>query len=127
MITTIVSVAIGGSLGAVTRYGVNQGAVQVFGHGFPWGTIIVNVLGSFLMGVMIAKFSMMDHVSHEMKTMLTTGFLGAFTTFSTFSLDFVTMWERGELAQAALYMMGSVVLSIAALFLALWIMRGIPS
>ena len=124
MISTIVMVGLGGAVGAMARYGVNHGAVQVFGHGFPWGTMIVNVMGSFLMGVMIAKFASMDHVSHEMKTLLTTGFLGAFTTFSTFSLDFVTLWERGEMVHALGYMLVSVVMSIAALIFALWLMRG---
>ncbi len=125
MISTIVVVGLGGAIGAIARYGVNHGATQVFGHGFPWGTMIVNIVGSFLMGVMIAKFASMDHVSHEMKSLLTTGFLGAFTTFSTFSLDFVTLWERGEMIQALGYMTVSVIFSIGALVFALWLMRGI--
>ncbi len=127
MISTIAVVALGGALGAIARHGVNVGAVQIFGHGFPWGTLIVNVLGSFLMGLAIAKFANMDHVSHELKTLCITGFLGAFTTFSTFSLDFVTMWERGEMIYALIYMLASVIVSIMALFIALWIMRGLPS
>ena len=127
MISTIAVIAFGGALGAVARHGVNVGAVQIFGHGFPWGTMIVNVLGSFLMGLAIAKFSTMDHVSQELKTLYITGFLGAFTTFSTFSLDFVAMWERGEMMQALAYMLVSVVASIMALFIALWIMRGLAS
>lgn len=125
MIGTIVIVALGGALGAVARYGVNVGTVNFIGHGFPWATLVVNVLGSFLMGLMIAKFSQMNEVSQEMRMFCMTGFLGAFTTFSTFSLDFVTMWERGEMVQALVYMLASVVVSILSLFLALWIMRGI--
>lgn len=127
MISTIAVVAIGGALGAVARYGVNLGAVHVMGHGFPWGTLIVNVVGSFLMGILIAKFAQMGHISAELRHLCATGFLGAFTTFSTFSLDFVTLWERGAFIQAGGYMAVSVVLSILALFLALWIMRGIAS
>ncbi len=127
MISTIIVVAIGGAFGAVARYGVNIGAVQVFGHGFPWGTMVVNILGSFLMGIAIAKFAQMDNVSQELKTLCVTGFLGAFTTFSTFSLDFVSMWERGEMVQAFGYILVSVVVSILALFLALWIMKGLPA
>ncbi len=127
MISTIAVIAFGGALGAVARYGVNIGAVQIFGHGFPWGTLIVNILGSFLMGLAIAKFSVMDNVSQELKTLYITGFLGAFTTFSTFSLDFVSMWERGDMINAVSYMLISVIASIMALFIALWIMRGFSS
>ena len=127
MISTIGVVALGGALGAVARYGVNIGSVQVFGHGFPWATLIVNVLGSFLMGLVIAKFAQADHVSQEMKTFVVTGFLGAFTTFSTFSLDAVTMWERGDLMQAFLYISASVIVSIGALFVALWVMKSFVS
>ncbi len=125
MISTIVMVGVGGALGAVARFGVNHGAVHIFGHGFPWATMIVNIIGSFLMGIMIAKFSTMDHVSNEVKSLITTGFLGAFTTFSTFSLDFVTLWERGEMIQAFGYMLISVIASISALMFALWLMRGV--
>ena len=124
MISTIVAVAIGGALGATARYGVGVGAVHVFGHGYPWGTLIVNIVGSFLMGAMITKFSQMDGVSHVMRVMLTTGFLGAFTTFSTFSLDFMTMWQKGDALQAFIYMSASVILSILALGLAMYLMRG---
>ncbi|MGN7437787.1 MAG: fluoride efflux transporter CrcB [Alcanivorax sp.] len=124
MISTIVAVAIGGALGATARYGVGVGAVHVFGHGYPWGTLIVNIVGSFLMGAMITKFSQMDGVSHVMRVMLTTGFLGAFTTFSTFSLDFMAMWQKGDALQAFIYMSVSVILSILALGLAMYLMRG---
>ena len=127
MISTIAVVAIGGAFGAVARHGVNIGAVQIFGHGYPWGTLIVNILGSFLMGVVIAKFAAMDQVPQELKTLCVTGFLGAFTTFSTFSLDFVTLWERGEMLPAISYVLASVVVSILALFLALFIMRSLGS
>ena len=127
MIGTIGIVALGGALGAVARYGVNVGTVHFIGHGFPWATLVVNIVGSFLMGLMIAKFAQMNAVSQELRMFCMTGFLGAFTTFSTFSLDFVTMWERGEMVQALGYMLVSVVVSILALFLALWIMRGIAS
>lgn len=127
MISTIGMVALGGALGATMRYGVGAGAVRYLGHAYPWGTIIVNILGSFLMGIMIGKFAHMDHVSPELKILLTTGFLGAFTTFSTFSLDFVTLWERGDQFQAISYMLFSVFMGIMALVLGLWMMRGSPA
>ena len=124
MISTIAIVALGGAFGAVARYGVNISAVQVFGHGFPWGTLLANIIGSFLMGVLIAKFSQMQGVSQELRALCMTGFLGAFTTFSTFSLDVVTLWERGDMLHASIYLAASVCLSIAALMAAMWIMRG---
>ncbi len=120
---TIGFVALGGAIGALARYGVNVSATHIFGHGFPWGTLIVNVLGSFLMGVAIVKFSQM-HISPELRTMSITGFLGAFTTFSTFSLDVITLYERGDLLQAFLYVSASVIVSITALFFALWLLKG---
>ena len=117
-------IALGGAAGAVARYGVGLWSVVMLGHGFPYGTMVINIWGSFVMGLIIAKFSQMDHVSQEMRSLIATGFLGAFTTFSTFSLDFVTMWERGDSVHAFLYVAASVVLSIFALFLGLWLMRG---
>jgi CrcB protein len=125
MISTIGVVALGGALGATTRYGVGVSAVHYLGHGYPWGTLIVNIVGSLFMGIMIGKFAQIEHISPEFKALLTTGFLGAFTTFSTFSFDFVTLWERGAMLQALCYMLGSVVFSILALALGLWIMRSV--
>jgi len=124
MISTIAAIGTGGALGAILRHGVNVGAVQVFGHGFPMGTLIVNILGSFLMGVLIALFAHSIQTSNEIKLFLTTGFLGAFTTFSAFSLDFVTLYERGDIAMAGGYAAASVILSILALFAGLLLIRG---
>ena len=120
---TIGFVAVGGAIGAVARYGVNVSASHLFGHGFPWGTLIVNIVGSFLMGVAIVKFAQIE-ISAPLKTMMITWFLGAFTTFSTFSLDAVTMYERGDVLHAFLYVMASVIISITALFFALWLLKG---
>tara|TARA_B100001989_G_scaffold253250_1_gene239245 strand:+ start:1577 stop:1960 length:384 start_codon:yes stop_codon:yes gene_type:complete len=127
MIATIGVIALGGALGALARHGVNILAVQVLGHGFPWGTLCVNIIGSFLMGMIVVKFSHMAQVSQEIRMLCMTGFLGAFTTFSTFSLDFITMYERGDLMQASAYLLASVVLSILALFLGLFAMRGLSA
>ncbi|MCB1531826.1 MAG: fluoride efflux transporter CrcB [Alphaproteobacteria bacterium] len=124
---TIVAIAMGGALGAVFRHGVNVGAFKLFGDGFPWGTLGVNVIGSFIMGVLIAVFAQYWQPSHGVKLFLITGFLGAFTTFSTFSLDVSALWERGALGATALYVMGSVVLSVGALFLGLMIVRSLAS
>ena len=123
MISTIVAIGTGGALGAIMRHGVNVGAAQIFGHGFPVGTLVVNVLGSFLMGVLIVLFAHSLQSSQEVKLFVTTGFLGAFTTFSTFSLDFVTLFERGDIALAGGYVAASVVLSILALFAGMLLIR----
>jgi len=127
MISTIGVVALGGALGATMRHGVNIGTVHYLGHGYPWGTMIVNIVGSLFMGIMIGKFAQMNQVPYEVRIFLTTGFLGAFTTFSTFSLDFVTLWERGAMLQAFGYMLISVVFSILALAVGLLIMRSVAS
>lgn len=127
MISTIGVVALGGALGATMRYGVSVGTVHYFGPGYPWGTIIVNILGSLFMGIIIGKFAQMEQVSPELKALITTGFLGAFTTFSTFSLDFITLWERGAMLQALGYVLFSVIFGILALALGLFIMRSMTS
>lgn len=125
MIATLGAIALGGALGALSRHGVNVGAAKIFGFGFPWGTMIANILGCFLMGVIIARFAQMDGTSPELRSFIVTGFLGAFTTFSTFSLDFVTMYERGDILHALMYMGASVILGITALFAGSWLIRGI--
>lgn len=127
MISTIAAIATGGALGAVLRYGVNVTALKLFGDGFPWGTLMVNVLGSFAMGILIAVFAHYWQPSHAVKVFLVTGLLGAFTTFSAFSLDVSVLWERGAVMPAAGYVMSSVVLSVGALFLALALMRSFVS
>ena len=123
MISTIGAIALGGALGAVLRHSVNVAALKFFGDGFPWGTLSVNVLGSFIMGLLIAVFAHYWQPNPAVKMFLITGFLGAFTTFSAFSLDVSVLYERGALAPAAGYVIGSVVLSIGALFLALVLVR----
>lgn len=119
----IIAVALGGALGAMARYGVNLGAVKVLGHGFPYGTLIVNVVGSFLMGLLISIMAHSWQAPDSARLLLVTGFLGAFTTFSTFSLDVVSLWERQDYLQSAIYLGGSVTLSIAALMLAMILVR----
>ncbi len=110
MISTLVQVAIGGALGAVLRYLTGVAALRVLGAGFPWGTLSVNVFGSFLMGVLAIWLS-----GGRLSPLLMTGLLGGFTTFSAFSLDAVRLWEKGEVLGAGLYVAASVGLAIAAL------------
>ena len=96
---------------------------KLLGHGFPWGTIIANVTGSFVMGVLIALMALAWSTSQEMRVFLTTGILGGFTTFSALSLDFVTLYERKEYGWAFGYAGSSVVLSLIAVFAGLYVAR----
>ena len=106
-------VFIGGGLGAMVRHGVNRAGLHLLGPGFPWWTFGVNVAGSFAIGLLAGLFGALE-TGHQARLFLITGFLGGFTTFSAFSLDALTLWERGEYSAAALYVLGSVVLSLAA-------------
>jgi CrcB protein len=116
-------IAAGGAVGAATRHLVNVGATRLLGHSFPYGTFTVNVLGSLIMGLLIGLMALRWSASQEMRAFLTTGLLGGFTTFSTFSLDFATLMERKAHALAAIYAAGSVGTSLAAVFVGLWMMR----
>jgi len=109
-------VCAGGAFGAGLRHLVNIGAVRMLGLGFPWGTVIVNVVGSFLMGLLIEALALRYGGSQEVRAFLATGLLGGLTTFSAFSLEFSMQLQRGEHLSAALYLFGSVSLAILALF-----------
>ncbi|MBB3972056.1 fluoride efflux transporter CrcB [Hansschlegelia beijingensis] len=111
----VLLVALGGALGSVARYLVNVASSRVFGMGFPWGTLTVNVVGGFAMGLLAALLALKGG-SQETRVFLMTGVLGGFTTFSAFSLDAVALWERGAAGLAAGYVAASVALSIGALF-----------
>lgn len=113
------AIAIGGALGAVARHGSNRFVELVLQQPLPISTLIVNVFGSFLIGLVAASFAHYGNPSQEMRLFLTTGFLGGLTTFSTFSLDTVTLIQRGEVLFAGLYVLGSVILSFGALLAAL--------
>jgi CrcB protein len=119
----LLAIAAGGAIGALGRHFVNVGMVALLGHGFPWGTVTVNVVGSFLMGAIVHVMAVSWTVTPEVRALLTVGFLGAFTTFSTFSLDVATLYGRGQLGLAALYIGASVVLSIGGLFAGLRLAR----
>jgi len=119
----ILAVAAGGALGSVARYSLGIGATKIFGLSFPWGTLIINVAGSFLIGAFVELFALKWDLPQEARVFLTVGICGGFTTFSTFSLDAYLLMQRGETAAAAAYIAGSVVLSIAALVAALHLVR----
>ena len=119
-------VFIGAGIGGALRHGVNVGSAKIFGLGFPSGTLIVNVVGSFLMGLLAGYFLARPGISQQVRLFLTTGILGGFTTFSAFSLDTALLMERHAYALAAGYVAGSVIASIAALFLGLSLFKGAP-
>ena len=123
MIKTLLQVALGGALGASARYLVNVATARLAGVGFPWATVIVNVAGSFLMGMLVVALAKTSGTRHA--PFLMTGVLGGFTTFSAFSLDTLTLYERGQPGVAAAYAAGSVVLSLAAIVAGIHAARGI--
>lgn len=118
-------VVIGGGIGAGIRHLANIGALRLVGANYPWGTIAINIVGSFAMGLFIATL-MRRGGSTELRLFVATGILGGFTTFSAFSLDFATLWERGATLPAFGYALASVIGAIIALFLGLWLARSLP-
>tara|TARA_R110001592_G_scaffold116059_1_gene316952 strand:+ start:91604 stop:91975 length:372 start_codon:yes stop_codon:yes gene_type:complete len=107
------AVALGGALGAVGRFAVNAAVFPMFGGRLPMGTLVVNVLGSILMGFFYVLIIERGVLPAELRNLLMVGFLGAFTTFSTFSLDTLALWQNGHLALAAAYVALNVVLCLA--------------
>jgi CrcB protein len=117
-------VFLGAGIGGALRHGVNVLAVRLFGYGFPFGTLIVNVAGSFVMGVFAGYFAFRPGIVQHVRLFLTTGILGGFTTFSAFSLDTALLVERHAYIMAAGYAVGSVAASVSALFFGLALFRG---
>ena len=113
----------GGGLGAALRHGINLVAARAFGTAFPYGTLIINVAGSLAMGLIVEYFALKAGLPQRWRLFLTTGILGGFTTFSTFSLEAALLYERGAVASAAIYVIASVVLAIGGLFAGLMIVR----
>jgi CrcB protein len=114
---TYLIVFVGGGIGAALRHGFNIGFARLLGTGFPYATLWENVSGSLAMGVLVGWFALRGGVPQHWQLFLTTGILGGYTTFSTFSLDVAVLYERGDnLTLAALYVVLSAALSIAGLF-----------
>lgn len=116
-------VFLGGGLGAALRHGVNLAAARLLGAAFPYATLFENVSGSLVMGLLAGYFAFQGDASQTWRLFLTTGILGGYTTFSAFSLDTALLYQRGELGLAALYVVGSVALSIGGLFAGLALVR----
>lgn len=106
-------VAVGSAVGGASRYALALAVQQRAGLGFPWGTLLVNVTGSLLLGFLF-HWAVSTQASPELRALLTTGFCGGYTTFSTFSLETIRMMEEGEYRRATLYVVVSVVVSLAA-------------
>jgi len=118
-----IAVAVGGALGAMARYAVSTWIFQVSSHKFPYATLTVNVLGSFVMGILFVVIIERSALPVEMRSLWMIGFLGAFTTFSTFSLDALGLWQNGHLFMALLYVLTTVVLCLLAISSSIWLTR----
>jgi len=120
---TYIIVFLGGGLGAAFRHGINVWVGRWLGTAFPYATLIINITGSTVMGLIAGYFAFKGGASQHMRLFLTTGILGGYTTFSAFSLDAALLYERGELGASLLYVVLSVVLSILGLFAGLYVIR----
>jgi CrcB protein len=118
-----VLVFVGGGLGASLRHTVNVACARCMGLSFPWGTFIINISGSIVMGLIAGYLAFKGEASQPWRLFVMTGVLGGYTTFSAFSLDTALLYERGEVGLALAYVLGSVLLSIAGLFAGLALIR----
>ena len=125
MVAGYLAVFVGAGLGGIFRHGVNRASLAYLGPAFPYGTLFVNIIGGLVMGMLAEFFLVKGGGSQEFRLFLITGFLGGFTTFSAFSLDAALMWQRSDYAALATYIVASVVLSIAALFLGMAAVRAL--
>ena len=117
-------VFIGAGIGGALRHGVNVASSRLWGFGFPYGTLGVNIVGSFAMGLLAGYFAFRPGINQHVRLFLTTGILGGFTTFSAFSLDTALLIERHSYGLAAGYVVGSVAAGLSALFFGLALFRG---
>ena len=125
LVSSFIWVALGGAVGSVARFGVNLTAPRLLGADFPWATLIVNILGSLMMGFLAAFLAEKYADQADLRLFLLTGVLGGFTTFSAFSLDVFNLVQRGESSTAMIYASASVVLSIVAVFAGFVVSRAI--
>lgn len=122
----VFAIAAGGAVGAVARHYTASMVSKAFGlGGFPYGTMTVNILGSFLMGLVITVFALKFEASQELRGFMTVGLLGGFTTFSTYSMETVLLIERGNWIGAASYSLGSLIIGVIALLFGMWLGKGL--
>jgi fluoride exporter len=117
-------VFIGGGLGSMARYGISVFGMRLLGQGFPWPTLLINIVGSALMGLLTGWLAAQGTSPQSLRLFVATGILGGFTTFSTFSLETVLLYERGQLGLAVAYVAASVGVGVGALILAMKLARG---
>jgi fluoride exporter len=122
---SVVLVFLGAGIGGALRHAVNVASERLYGAGFPWGTLTVNVIGGFAMGLLAGWLALRagEGWTQSVRLFFATGMLGGFTTFSAFSLDAVLLWERAQTGAAIAYVLASVVLSIAGLLAGLFFVR----
>jgi CrcB protein len=119
----LLAVALGGATGSLLRYFVASAIQTPASAEFPWGIFVVNISGGFFMGLIVELAALKFSISPELRAFLTVGILGGYTTFSTFSLDSALLIQRGAYGAAGAYIVGSTILSIAALFAGLYLVR----
>ena len=117
------AVAVGGALGSIARYALSTWIFDISSHKFPYATLAVNVLGSFFMGILFVIIVEKAALPTEMRSLLMIGFIGAFTTFSTFSLDALGLWQNGHIFMSVVYMLATVILCLFAISSAIWLTR----
>ena len=122
---SIISIAIGGAAGSLCRYGMSNGIYLLLGRSFPYGTLAVNILGSFIMGSVYILMIERASISEELRAGITIGLLGAFTTFSTFSIETINLIESGEILKAGLNILFSVTLCVVGCWLGMNLSRQI--
>ncbi len=120
---TVIAIAVGGALGALFRYFLGNQISIMFGTNFAWSIFLINVIGSLLMGITIESFNLFSVSNEPMQKFMTIGILGAFTTFSTFSLDVINLVMENRLADAFIYIFASVILAIGFLFLGMQLVK----
>jgi CrcB protein len=122
-VSTVLAIAAGGALGAVSRYLMMAGVGMWLGPGYPYGTMAVNVLGSLIFGALVEMMALVWNIGGDLRAFMVIGILGSFTTFSTYSLDAVVLFHRGDMVGTALYVVGSVVLALAGLVAGMALVR----
>ena len=122
---SIIFIAIGGAAGSLCRYGMSNGIYLLLGRSFPYGTLAVNILGSFVMGIVYILMIERASISEELRAGITIGLLGAFTTFSTFSIETINLIESGEILKAGLNILFSVTLCVVGCWLGMNLSRQI--
>ena len=122
---SIISIAIGGAAGSLCRYGMSNGIYLLLGRSFPYGTLAVNILGSFILGIVYILMIERASISEELRAGITIGLLGAFTTFSTFSIETINLIESGEILKAGLNILFSVTLCVVGCWLGMNLSRQI--